>query len=881
MIYEYKHTRMGKKRFVSFALSLLLMLGLVPSTVFAASENGYNLATITNRPYDGTPTVTVTDMVFSSAFDTDDVSADAVGTLSSANAGTYTSANISNIQPKGADIDYYDFPTTMDNIPTNVMISKVDPAIDLSVQPMENSYGGQELLVTAKITNNFNYNDGLPSAEQFSLTAINATLKTGTNIVRNENEYSATFVTNSNIIGQKVTITANVLDSAVNYNALSSPKTKTLNIIENPNELWINGADISIAENNTIACGSGTAIYNLQTNTLTLTNATIDIAHNGIGISKRGDSNAGNKLTIELIGKNTITTNNVNQIHSGIYTMGCLDIKGSGSLSVTTATNSASYITTGIYAWSGLTVEDATITLKDTSTYTAGNSTGIDVNQFNSSFSGKNATISTNGLKTGINVPSGNISINNCRITTNNANRGISGGNEIDHFIINDSSLDLTVSGENSLGLLNGHNIQLNHSNITIISETSNAIYTDGPITITNNSNLNVTGFYPALFSTSDTTISDSTVKATSTNDSSIYSKANIVINGASDITAKGYLSGVNANGNIIVNNGKVTATSTHDMGIYLRGIFTVNGGEIYAKGASNYAAIGARYERQATDTKPVENIVIHNNYAETSGGKISASDWYNGTSNGTPYIRNWTSIIAEGDNNALSSDRSNALNEITIRIKKADYSKVKEAVTKANTLQKEEYKDFSAVTAAINAVIYNKDITEQSVVDEYAIAIERAITSLEKKSETSPTSPIITKGNHQNIEQGSAATFTSSANYKDFLKVLIDGNEISAEHYTVTEGSTIVTLTPNYMKTLSTGKHTISIVSTTGQANADFLVVSAGSISNKFTDSQGTKTPSTGDSNSSLVLVFLLLLSGSTLLCQTISKKRKRKKQK
>ena len=66
---------------------------------------------------------------------------------------------------------------------------------------------------------------------------------------------------------------------------------------------------------------------------------------------------------------------------------------------------------------------------------------------------------------------------------------------------------------------------------------------------------------------------------------------------------------------------------------------------------------------------------------------------------------------------------------------KDADYTKVDAAIAKANALKKDEYKDFSGVEAAVNAVVRGKNITEQSEVDAMAKAIEDAIAALEKKS--------------------------------------------------------------------------------------------------------------------------------------------------
>ena len=68
------------------------------------------------------------------------------------------------------------------------------------------------------------------------------------------------------------------------------------------------------------------------------------------------------------------------------------------------------------------------------------------------------------------------------------------------------------------------------------------------------------------------------------------------------------------------------------------------------------------------------------------------------------------------------------------LQYKHADYTKVDAAIAKANALNKDEYKDFTAVEAAVKAVVRGKNITEQSEVDKMAKAIEDAIAALEKK---------------------------------------------------------------------------------------------------------------------------------------------------
>lgn len=64
----------------------------------------------------------------------------------------------------------------------------------------------------------------------------------------------------------------------------------------------------------------------------------------------------------------------------------------------------------------------------------------------------------------GINIPSGGVTVQGSRITVTNADCGISGGNEIDNFLIQGSVLDFTDEGVFSVELLNGRDIQIDSS---------------------------------------------------------------------------------------------------------------------------------------------------------------------------------------------------------------------------------------------------------------------------------------------------------------------------------------------------------------------------------------------------------------------------------
>ena len=94
--------------------------------------------------------------------------------------------------------------------------------------------------------------------------------------------------------------------------------------------------------------------------------------------------------------------------------------------------------------------------------------------------------------------------------------------------------------------------------------------------------------------------------------------------------------------------------------------------------------------------------------------------------------------ITEQGEVDAMAKAIEDAI--AALQYKDADYTKVDAAIAKANALNKNDYKDFSGVEAAVKAVVRGKNITEQSEVDKMAKTIEDAIAALEKK--TASTKP-------------------------------------------------------------------------------------------------------------------------------------------
>ena len=103
----------------------------------------------------------------------------------------------------------------------------------------------------------------------------------------------------------------------------------------------------------------------------------------------------------------------------------------------------------------------------------------------------------------------------------------------------------------------------------------------------------------------------------------------------------------------------------------------------------------------------------------------------------------------------------------------------------------------------------------------------------------------------------GSDYVVVSTAMKKDFQKVLVDGKELSASDYSVTEkdGNTVVTIKGSAVKAMKVGEHKIQVQSVTGTAEKSF------NVSDK---------PRTGDTSTavwSCLLGFSALAAGAVLV--------------
>ncbi|MDD6190035.1 MAG: leucine-rich repeat domain-containing protein, partial [Firmicutes bacterium] len=134
-----------------------------------------------------------------------------------------------------------------------------------------------------------------------------------------------------------------------------------------------------------------------------------------------------------------------------------------------------------------------------------------------------------------------------------------------------------------------------------------------------------------------------------------------------------------------------------------------------------------------------------------------------------------------------------------------------------------------------------------------------------------SKLTPEIIKGMDQSATEGEkkALSFTSNAAYSDFIRVELDGGELSEENYEKAEGSIIITLDADYVATLPAGEHTIGIVSESGTAETTFTVeekAAPGTSDDSDNDSKADAEDSakTGDDTNIAVWIALMLLAGA-----------------
>ena len=243
-----------------------------------------------------------------------------------------------------------------------------------------------------------------------------------------------------------------------------------------------------------------------------------------------------------------------------------------------------------------------------------------------------------------------------------------------------------------------------------------------------------------------------------STNDYGITSNTDITIKNKSKINVKGLNCGIFAmdsisiddsqfvgetefnnalaafSGNISIDNSKLKLVSGDKY------LINTDNGKILVDGIEKTKEDYVDYYVDAADYSAVESAIAA---AEAIENKELYSN-YDAVQSAVDAVVKGKDFTEQEVVDGYAAAITNAINALTYI--DADYTKVDAAIAKANGLNKDEYKDFSKVIEAINAVVRGKNITEQGLVDSYAEVIEKAISELEKKPAPKPESKPETK---------------------------------------------------------------------------------------------------------------------------------------
>ena len=487
--------------------------------------------------------------------------------------------------------------------------------------------------------------------------------------------------------------------------------------------LYVNGEQFT-SEKLSIACGEGTASYDPNTKTLTLNNAAITNGGKSdespkYGIRVVGDTD----LTIKLSGTNSITLDN----GGGIFADGSSDnynIIGDGKLTINVK-------------WDALYTLNGNISISEGAELDITSAKGCGITSYNK----------------------GILSIDGAKVA-------------VSSYYTAASAKELEIK---------------NNSEVVLIASADqfNAVYMGdengaGKIEIIN-SKVEATSYYPALFTEGNLTVNGGEVKCTSTADGAIWTKGDILIKGGAKVTTYSEYP-MGGNGSFTVEEAEIDAKNTNENNIpaifdecvpviadgyhlnYAKAVDS-EGTEIdLLSSGTQYFALYKNVHFITKAVYPVSfvvtpdgltNVVVKVNGQEVTGSVSLEAGTY-------PVEVTADNCKSYTGNITITADAATHTQTIAMTYLPADYTKVDEAIAKANALNKDNYKDFTAVEAAVNAVVRDKNITEQSEVDAMAKAIEDAIAALQyKDADYTKVDAAIAKANALNKD-----------NYKDFSAV-------------------------------------------------------------------------------------------------------------
>ena len=460
-------------------------------------------------------------------------------------------------------------------------------------------------------------------------------------------------------------------------------------------DLYVNGEQFT-SEKLSIACGEGTASYDPNTKNLTLNNAAITNGGKSdespkYGIRVVGDTD----LTIKLSGTNSITLDN----GGGIFADGSSDnynIIGDGKLTINVK-------------WDALYTLNGNISISEGAELDITSAQGCGITSYNK----------------------GILSIDGAKVA-------------VSSYYTAASAKELEIKNNSEVALI----ASADQFNAVYMGDENGA----GKIEIIN-SKVEATSYYPALFTEGNLTVNGGEVKCTSTADGAIWTKGNILIKGGAKVTTDSKYP-MGGNGSFTVEEAEIDAKNTNENNIpaifdesvpviadgyhlnYAKAVDS-EGTEIdLLSSGTQYFALYKNVHFITKAVYPVSflvtpdgltNVVVKVNGQEVTGSVSLEAGTY-------PVEVTADNCKAYTGNITITADAATHTQTIAMTYLPADYTKVDEAIAKANALNKDDYKDFSGVEAAVNAVVRDKNITEQSEVDAMAKAIEDAIAALQYK---------------------------------------------------------------------------------------------------------------------------------------------------
>lgn len=605
-----------------------------------------------------------------------------------------------------------------------------------------------------------------------------------------------------------------------------------------PTTIQVNGTEILNSVNHTVSCGSGTATYDPDTNTLTLDNAEINYQQNSDNNSAGAILFDGD-LNINLIGENTITS----------VTCGIRGTKA-GTLTITGDSLTIDCTYYGI----GIPITDANITIDgadiDVTAKGTGNFTGVGI-QAGGVLSIKNgAYIDATDVSHHPIIGNAGIEIEDSTVYAQQYTDYYAAIRSDSEISISNSTVEAKANSESSSAIWTGNdlsspptpgNITISDgSNVTLYSKSSNAVY--------------------AMLGT--ISISDSTVKAESENAVALCADDDIDITDHSDVTVKSAASiGIwSSDGAIEIQNSiaKVTANDEWDAirgesgGVAISGSWVETFGSMVSpKYTSSDSAIFLNNEGSVSGSLTLPGSVTVSEDMQLSIPEDSSITVPNGvtfTNHGQIELLgelavNGGSIVCDSHVGGTATCTSKAVCDICGE----EYGNLV-----PHNLTKTEEKD-ATCTADGNTAYWtcgecNKYFADADGKTEVKLADTVIKATGHKFADGKCTvcgaidstfKAVITAGANGTWQKGTndGLSFTSNAAFTDFQKLQVDGKDLDPANYTVKEGSTIVTLKAEYLETLSVGKHTLAVVSETGTATTEFTIKAAADSSSQTGD--------------------------------------------